>query len=143
MAIVEFDPIAFKYDYPSYETLGNGELNAYFTVAELIISNTDSSIVCYEPDATPAILERKTLLDLLVAHQAELNSRGAGAVGRTNSGSEGSISFSFDMVTTGSNQWFSQTQWGATFWQATVKYRTVRMYSGKPPRRNISGTRRW
>lgn len=132
MSIVIFNPIAFKFAFPAYSSLTDDTLNAYFLVAGLIIDNTDASIVSYDPTATPANLERKILLDLLVAHQSELDSRGSGAVGRANSGSEGSVSFSFDMVTTGSNQWFLQTSWGATFWQATSKYRTARMYQGLP-----------
>ena len=137
MAVVAFDPTAFKLAFPAYSTFTDEQLEAYFLVAGLILDNTDASIVSYDPTATPAILERKILLDLLVAHQAELSTRGNGAVGRTDSGTEGSVSFSFDMVTTGSSQWFLQTQWGATFWQATAKYRTVRMYQGLPPRRTV------
>lgn len=136
MAIVDFDPAAFKLAFPSYASLTDEQLDAYFLVSELIVDNTDASIVCYDPDAVPAIKERKVLLDLLVAHQAEMSARGNGAVGRTNSGSEGSVSFSFDMVTTGNSQWFLQTQWGATFWQATAKYRTARIYCGLPNRRS-------
>lgn len=136
MPIVTFDPTAFKLAFPAYAALTDEQLDAYFLVSELIVDNTEASIVCYDPDADPAVLERKVLLDLLVAHQSELSGRGNGAVGRTDSGSEGSVSFSFDMVTTGSSQWFLQTQWGATFWQATAKYRTARMYCGLPNRRS-------
>lgn len=143
MAIVVFDPAAFKLAFPAYDTFTDEQLDAYFLVSELIIDNTDASIVPYDPAVIPAILERKILLDLLVAHQSEMFTRGNGAVGRTNSGSEGSVSFSFDMVTSGSNQWFLQTQWGATFWQATAKYRTARLYCGLPKRSPFNGINRW
>ena len=143
MAVVVFVPDDFRASFPAYSESTDAQLNAFFMIAELIISNTDASIVCYDPDVTPAVLEREVLLDLLVAHQSELTVRGSGAVGRTNSGSEGSVSFSFDMITTGASQWFLQTQWGATFWQATAKYRTFRMYSGTPARRNIASFRGW
>lgn len=134
MAIVTFDPAAFKIAFPDYANLTDEQLDSFFLVAELIVNNTDASIVPYDPTATPEVKERKILLDLLVAHQSELSTRGNGSVGRPNSGSEGSVSFSLDMVTTGNSQWFLQTQWGATFWQATAKYRTARIYCGIPNR---------
>lgn len=143
MAIVEFNPVAFKLGFPAYASFTDEQLDAYFLVAGLIVNNGLASLVPYDPDVTPAIRERKILMDLLVAHQAEMETRGPGAVGRANSGSEGTVSFSFDMVTSQNNQWFLQTSWGATFWQATAKYRTARLYCGTPTRRTFNGVNRW
>jgi hypothetical protein len=48
-------------------------------------------------------------------------------VGRVSSASEGSVSASMDMGQQSKNAAFwLQTQYGATFWQATAKYRTMR-----------------
>ncbi len=137
MAVVTFVPADFKMAFPAYASLADPQLSAFFMISELILDNTDASIVPFDLDAVPAVTERKTLLDLLVAHQAELSTRGAGSVGRVSSGSEGTVSGSFDMAVTGSSQWFIQTQWGATYWQATAKYRTARIYSGNTGRRQF------
>jgi len=134
MAVVTFDPTAFKLAFPAYASATDEQLDSYFLVSELILNNTDASPVPYDPTGSPVIAERKILLDLLVAHQAELETRGNGAVGRADSGSEGSVSFDLEMIATGNSQWFLQTQWGATYWQATAKYRTARLYSGIPNR---------
>lgn len=88
--------------------------------------------------------ERQDLLWLLVAHLAQLglnasaangsSSTGTqGGVGRVASVSRGSVSVSFD----GSGLprdagWFTQTQYGLTFWQATAQYRQMRFSPGRP-----------
>ncbi len=130
MSIVVFDPTEFKATFPEYSTVPDSRLSLYFTLSENILNNTDASVVPYAPTANPPIEERAELLNLLVAHLSELDGRGAGAVGRTQSGSEGSVSFSLDMSTTSSSQFFLQTQWGALYWQATLKYRSLRMVNG-------------
>src|SRR5690606_36516058 len=80
---------------------------------------------------------REHLLNLLVAHIATLTPTGATApgggsggavVGRTASASEGSVSISaqFAANVSQSMAWFTQTQWGAMFWEITSPYRSFR-----------------
>jgi len=136
MAIYTFVPADFKTDFPEYSTVTDTRLNLFFKFAEKIVNNSDASVVPYDPDATPPITERKELLDLLVAHQCELLAKGAGAVGRTSSGSEGSVSFSLEMKSPETAAWYMQTQWGVMYWEMTTKYRTMRMFNGSNnPRR--------
>lgn len=83
------------------------------------------------------IARRTILLNMLTAHVGTLNgvilpAEGAIPVGRVSSGTEGSVSATFDFnVAPGSAQWFAQTQYGASFWQATSQLRTMR-YIARP-----------
>jgi hypothetical protein len=52
-------------------------------------------------------------------------------VGRIGSAAEGSVSASFDFPAPGSAAWFSQSQYGASFWQATTSLRGFR-YIAQP-----------
>lgn len=130
MAVVIFDPAAFKAAYPAFVNVPDALLTEYFNIATLYLSNTDCSIV-------QDIAKRTTLLWLLTAHIAYLS--GAlnpvpgtpGLVGRVSSATEGSVSVSTEYPTNPSNAWFLQTQWGAIFWQATLSYRSFR-YRARP-----------
>jgi len=129
MAVVIFDPAAFKIAYPQFAAVSDGMLTNYFNLATLYLSNTDCSIVQDIP-------KRTTLLWLLTAHIAFLS--GAltpggtpGLVGRISSATEGSVSVSTEMPTTPSSAWFMQTQWGAMFWQSTLSLRSFR-YRARP-----------
>src|SRR6201999_4036529 len=79
-----------------------------------------------------------TLLSLLTAHITALKdgSNGQpppGIVGRVDKATEGSVSVSADMGTMAYGQaYYMQTQWGALYWQATARYRTMR-YIPAPP----------
>lgn len=128
MAVVVFDPAAFKLAYPQFDAVSDAMLTNYFNLATLYLSNTDCSIVQDIP-------KRTTLLWLLTAHIAYLS--GAlepgqpGLVGRISSATEGSVSVSTEMPTTPSSAWFMQTQWGAMFWQSTLSLRSFR-YRARP-----------
>lgn len=129
MAVVIFDPAAFKLAYPQFAAVSDGMLTNYFGLATLYLSNTDCSIVQDIP-------KRATLLWLLTAHIAYLS--GAldpegqpGLVGRISSATEGSVSVSTEMPMTPSSAWFMQTQWGAMFWQSTLSLRSFR-YRARP-----------
>jgi hypothetical protein len=107
--------------------------SAYFAEAGLLyLNNTDDSVV----DDVPT---RLVLLNMLVAHIAVLNGAfdpagEAAPVGRVSSGSEGSISASFDYTSTpGTEQWYLQTQYGATYWLATAPYRLFSYVPGDQP----------
>ena len=124
MAAVVFDANAFKVRYPEFTAVDNVRLSAFFDEATLYLSNTDKPV--------PNVVQRATLFNMLVAHIATLAGVLAGnstaPVGRVASASQGSVSVSTEYLPAGSHAWFTQTQYGAAFWQATVKYRSFRYY---------------
>lgn len=130
MAVVVFDPAAFKAAYPAFVSVPDAQLQNYFDLATLYLSNTDCSIV-------QDVNKRQTLLWLLTAHIAFLS--GAlnpvpgtpGLVGRVSSATEGSVSVSTEYPMNPNSAWFLQTQWGAAFWQATLSLRSFR-YRARP-----------
>lgn len=117
---VTFNPELFKQRYPEFAGVSSELLGLYFDESTLIISNTDRSRVKDEK-------ERRILLWLLVAHKAQLASnKQGGLVGRIASASEGSVSVSADIgPVTNTQAWYIQTQYGAEYWTATAKYRTM------------------
>lgn len=134
MAIVTFDAAAFKVRYPAFASVSDAYLQACFNESGLYLSNTDCSPV-------QDIAQRTQLLWMLTAHIAylsgALNPAGAGGgpnpVGRTSSATEGSVSVSLEYGVPGTAAWFTQTQWGAAFWQATLSLRSFR-YMPRPTR---------
>ena len=130
MAVVVFDAAAFKVRYPVFASVDNGLLSACFDDAGLYLSNTDTSPV-------QNTTTRQSLLWMLTAHIAwlggALQANQPLPVGRTSQAAEGSVSASFEYTTptTGSGPWFQQTQWGASFWQATSNLRGFR-YIARP-----------
>lgn len=117
---VTFNPELFKQRYPEFAGVSGELLGLYFDESTLIVSNTDRSRVKDEK-------ERRILLWLLVAHKAQLASnKQGGMVGRIASALEGSVSVSADMgPVTNTQAWYIQTQYGAEYWNATAKYRTM------------------
>ena len=63
VAVVVFDPVAFKSRYPEFAAIGNSTLTAYFTEAGFYLSNTDTSPV-------QDVVRRAVLLNMLTAHIA-------------------------------------------------------------------------
>lgn len=129
MAVVVFDPAAFKARYPEFSTVDDGTLTAYFYEATLYLNNSESSLVT---DVT----QRSVLLNMAVAHLAALYSGVSGQapsqlVGRITQASEGSVSVSSDIgPVSNSSAWWMQTKYGASYWAATAPYRTMRYRSG-------------
>lgn len=126
MAVVTFDPVAFKVRYPVFASVSDTLLEACFEEAGLYLSNSDASPV-------QNVARRQSLLWMLTAHIAYLGGTLAAdgqprPVGRISSAAEGSVSASMDYVTAtpGSGAWFNQTQWGAAFFQATTSLRGFR-----------------
>lgn len=78
------------------------------------------------------------LLTLLTAHITALTNGvngqpPAGIVGHVNHAQQGSVSVSAGVGTMVYGQaYYMQTQWGAEYWQATAKYRSMR-YIPAPP----------
>ena len=107
--------------YPEFAAVPAPVLQGSFSLATLVLSNGRASRV---QDAAA----RQTLLYLLVAHIQALAAKGSdGIVGRINDATEGTVNAHADWSThvSASQAWFIQTQYGATFWQATAIYRTM------------------
>lgn len=99
-----------------------------FTIAELFVDNTACSVFTNVP-------RRQSLLGLAMAHIAKLNApiggvAPNGSVGRVASAGEGSVNVSFEYQSSPGSEWWSQTQYGATFWAATARYRQARYHPG-------------
>jgi len=135
--VVEFDPISWNTRYPELAAFVNPTLaQAYFAEATLYLDNTPCSIVPYS-DADPTT--RPMLLNMLTAHIAALNAALNGTassplVGRISSGTEGSVSVQTDnQYPPGSVQWYQQTKYGAAYWAATGRFRSMRYVPGPVP----------
>lgn len=131
MAAVVFDPTAFKARYPEFAAVADATLTACFNEAGLYLSNADNSPV-------QNITRRATLFNMLTAHVAYLGGLLSAdgmprPVGRVSQAGEGSVSAAFEGPPPGSAQWFQQSQYGASFWQATCSLRGFR-YLAQPTR---------
>ena len=126
MPIVTFDPAKFTVRYPQFAGREPAFLQACFDEAGLYLNNTELSPVT-------DVAERERLLHMLVAHLVALNAaieQGNSGVGRVASASEGSVSVSLDYgAVTGSQAWYAQTPYGASYWAATSAYRRFRWVS--------------
>ncbi len=119
MAIVVLDIAEFKELYPAFVNVSDIIITNQFAMAELMCNNTEASIVVYEP--SQGKLERKLLLYLLLAHMLELRERGT--VGTLTSASEGSVSTSFYVEQRKNAGYYTQTEYGYSYWTLTAKYR--------------------
>lgn len=129
MPAVVFDPAAFKARYPEFVAVADATLAACFTEAGLYLSNENNSPV-------QNVTRRAVLLNMLVAHIAFIGGKLSAdgmprPVGRTSNASEGSVSAGFEYLTPGTHAWFTQSQYGAAFWQATSSLRGFR-YIAQP-----------
>lgn len=135
--VVTFDPIAFVQRYPEFAMVSAPLLSSYFSEATLYLSNTPASRVS-------DLGQRSVLLNMLVAHIAALYAGVNGdspspLVGRINTASEGSVSVAADMGgVPGTAAWFMQTKYGASYWQATARYRTMRYVPGSSPSASVA-----
>ena len=134
--VVVFDAQEFIDAWPDFTGITNGQMATAFNLAQLVLNNSCGSII---EDANV----RLTLLYMVTAHVAFLlygTNDGAGnvvpppgIVGRINAAAEGSVSVQAEYASEVSESlaWFSQTKYGAMFWQATAQYRTMH-YIGAP-----------
>lgn len=130
MAIVAFDPAAFKAAYPEFVTTSDARCTTMFTMAAAsILDNTDNSPVM-------ALDYRTQLFWLLVAHLLTLFAVGADGserpVGRVDTATEGSVSVGFAYeLPQGSAMaaWFNQTKYGALYWMMTAQFRSMKYYA--------------
>ena len=113
--------------FPELSSVSQASFNLYWVQAGLLLNNTDCSVV---QDVTV----RLQLLYILTAHVATLaqrNATGGGIVGVINTASEGDVSVSaINPAVTKSSAWYLQTQYGATYWQMTVNFRTMQYAPG-------------
>lgn len=139
---VSGQPIVFNYEvwvgrYPEFSAISQPLAQAYFDEADLYFANCGWRA---------ALRNAPTLLNMLTAHIAWLYSPRDGAgnpsssgqaasplTGRISSASEGSVSVSTELTSSGSpsEAFFTQTKYGFSFWQATQQFRTAR-YSPRP-----------
>lgn len=123
MPSVTFIARDFQARFPELSSVGFLMLARYFDEACMYLDNTDASVVT-------DLGQRSILLNLLVAHIATVNGAGttAGPVapGRIASASEGGVSVSFDALPAagGLQAWLQQTQYGASYWAMTSRYRS-------------------
>lgn len=131
--IASFDYGEFTGIYPEFAGAAQGACANNFTLATMLLNNCCSSPVC-DPD------QRLALLYMLTAHITFLmtpapanNNDPQGVVGRVSDATQGSVSVSTDWVTDVSQSmaYYSQTKYGAMFWQLTASYRTMH-YIGPP-----------
>ncbi len=125
MAIAIFNQTAFVARYPEFSAVSGVLLSAYFAEATLYLDNTDTSRVS-------DVAQRLVLLNMLTAHVAALsgalnNGVPTGMVGRISSASEGSVSATAEYAApaNGTQAYFQQTSYGASFWAASARYRTM------------------
>lgn len=118
--------------FPEFVGVDEPQAQIYFDIATLYFNNCGW---------TGALRIAPTLLNLLTAHIAKLlsplgcdgqpSSTGSepapSVVGRINSASEGSVSVGVELNPSGSpsESFFTQTQYGFMFWQATAQFRTA------------------
>lgn len=127
--IVVFDPAAFIAQFSAFSTVPTAALQNNFSLATLQLNNSYGSIVQDAPT-------RAQLLNLLTAHlTALLNGVGSNPpsdiVGRISGASQGSVSVQTEFRTDSeAAAFYTQTKWGAIYWQSTAIYRTAHYVSG-------------
>lgn len=132
MAIVVFNPTAFKVAYPEFAAYSDARLNLFFGMAaQSILDNTDNSPVM-------DIVYRAQLFDMLVAHLCLIFGSGTGTPsggavppGRLSSATEGTVSSSFEYILPPGSAmaaWFNQTKYGAMYWMATARFRSAQYF---------------
>lgn len=131
LGVVVFDAAAFKVAFPMFSTIADPALSMNFQLATLQLNNSCSSRV---KDAGT----RELLLNLLVAHitalaYGENGQPPSGIVGHINHAQEGSVSVGAGVgVMVYGQAYYMQTQWGAMYWQATARFRSM-VYVPAPP----------
>lgn len=133
-----FNYVLWAMRYPELAAFVSQPLaQMYFNEATVYVDNSRTTII------SNCNSELSTLLNMVTAHIAALNAPLGGQasssiVGRINSATEGSVTVSSEMKTPGSNSeaWFNQTKYGAAYWQAISKYRTMQYVPGCVRRAN-------
>ena len=137
MAEVVLDIMEFRdmHPYLTEEKISDASLSMLWEIAVEYAGNTDeTSLFKYDPDATPPINKRKWALYCVLCHLATLQvNNPSGTAGRVASASQGSVSTSFDLLRANSTveQWWLQTECGATYWMMLRRFQLGgRLYRG-------------
>jgi hypothetical protein len=129
MAVVVFDKVAFLARYPEFVATDAlypspaDIITASFNEACVILDNRDCSRVPVPP--------RDTLLNMLTAHIVAIyfgidGKPPSRAVGRVASAGQGSVNVSLAMgPATDQKAWYEQTIYGASYWRASMGYRSM------------------
>lgn len=137
--VVTFDFGIWSARYPELIAAGvtRPVADQYFFEAQLYCDNTPQSPV-------QNLIQRAVLLGMVTAHIAALNAPLNGQpssplVGRISGATQGSVSVQTEYQTPGNAAWFTQTKYGAAFWQATAQFRTMHYVPGRAPFNNRGG----
>ncbi len=123
MAIVSFDLAAFRARYPEFAASADALVQACWSEGTIYLDNTDASVVT-------DVVRRAMFLNMLAAHILKLAA--STLVGRISQATEGSVTVSAEMgPASGTSAWYMQTQYGASYWQATAPYRTFQYAPGR------------
>lgn len=130
MAVVTLNIASFRAMYPEFSNVADAVLPFLFDQSTDYLDNTDFSLV---DDA----IKRERLLYMLMAHLAYMRygdsagNGGPGMVGRISSASEGTASASSELGPIEFRYaWYTQSQYGMDYWQATKIYRMANYYPG-------------
>ena len=129
MPIAVFDYAAWAARYPEFNTtVSEGVADELFAEATLYCNNSPLSVV---PADAITYQPRLMLLGMLTAHLAQLyfgqpGQPASGLVGRINSVTQGSVTISAEMTADKKADWYMQTRYGASYWNATRRFRTMR-----------------
>ena len=123
-AIATFNFQTWVTRYPEFKYVDANIAEAYWDEATLYHTNDGSGPVRHET-------QQALLLNMLTAHIAQLYKVRDGQpvsdlVGRIDSASEGSVSVSAEYdLPPGTSQWYKQTKYGISYWNATIAFRTM------------------
>lgn len=130
--VASFNYTVWVARYPEFSGVSSGLAQQYWDEATLYLRNDGSGPVC-------DVAQRTVLLNMLTAHIAQVYALTAASqpvstvVGRVSDATEGSVTVGTDnQYPPGTAQWYQQTKYGASFWAATVRWRTMRYVPGNP-----------
>lgn len=133
MTAVVFDASTFRALYPAFsdETkVTDAALEDCFDLAVEIVGNDSSSLVPYDPDATPPVKTRLQVLYALTCHLATMRYLWEPSqAGALTSATQGSVSAGF-AIDTSSSEWWNRTQCGAVAWMLLKRYASGAIYYG-------------
>lgn len=116
--VVVFDPDGFRLMHSFFEDTDKYPdelLQSYFDRAVVFVGNDDDSL--FDFNLKDGVKDRAIALDYVTCHLATLGSRPDGMSGRLSGATEGSVSTSYDLVTSDdtTDQWWLQTNCGAAY----------------------------
>lgn len=130
-AVATFNYSTWVARYPELSQVQPAQAQAYFEEAGLYHNNNGGGRVS---NVTTQLL----LMNMVTAHIAFLNAPdsmgnapNAKVVGKLQSGGQGSVNVTVAYEATNPEQWYAQSQYGASYWAATAIYRTFRPVRGR------------